>query len=574
MNRENEHSSDKFPKMMIEQATKDRVSTPSYSDFIQTISVIFDFHGKSHNATRPKEMTESRSMLRRQTIHAEVMMNFLDLFEVQEGAREFIKMLFLKIENILSRFKSIPIYSKNSRSVGKSCFFQLVVLPQVFSVLSFLCRELNSVFVREQFRYLHAVCRNDQSEQVSIRLLKKEVSELLDDIDCADFKNWLSKIEYDSFPKMKTIERALENLRSEVAVSLNEIHVAKIILFVKSKMLAAKIAFEVFRDVNKNIYPLYFEDERPLMICHENLCERYLCNPDVDEYDFDFLDSKYFKFIIGAFKESVGHMDPDDLPARFKSAPGNLMQCEDGAFFPLVVLEKFKWDFERGRVDEDYIKHFEDAFVQTEKIYQYGVHASLIAGVLLVLKIQSKKSIPHQSLEPLIMIFMRNFPVGNELSLQCATPFGLDSANESYASRFNIAKVIYQFNSDVRQGLLVAELCNPLTGLDEILQYIFNKVDRGDLWLSDFSLPMYLQKMRPVKVFDVDLYDALKGINGLLDKFKLIELIDDESCIIRVKTSLAGDAINRYLKLTDAEKIGILKKIDPEQCAKDLAAMQ
>jgi len=87
----------------------------------------------------------------------------------------------------------------------------------------------------------------------------------------------------------------------------------------------------------------------------------------------------------------------------------------------------------------------------------------------------------------------------------------------------------------------------------------------------EYVLPQSVMRIKPVKGFGIDLYDALKNLNRLLHQFYLIESVPERRRTIRAETALAGESINRYLKLDDAEKIEILKKIDPEQCGKELA---
>jgi len=155
--------------------------------------------------------------------------------------------------------------------------------------------------------------------------------------------------------------------------------------------------------------------------------------------------------------------------------------------------------------------------------------------------------------------------------LRCETPFGPEAPGRPYTSEFNVAKAIYTFNRDVRSGGIEADLCNPLEGLDQILHHILDKLDRGEFFDVEYVLPQSVMRIKPVKGFGIDLYDALKNLNRLLHQFYLIESVPERRRTIRAETALAGESINRYLKLDDAEKIEILKKIDPEQCGKELA---
>ncbi|QND87121.1 Uncharacterized protein ChrSV_4903 [Chromobacterium vaccinii] len=560
--------------MMLELGGKEKIITPCYADFIQAISIIFDLNKDGKKGARPRQMSESRSMLRRQTIHTEVVTGIFDICQVEDRDRFFLKACFLKFENMLSHLKSIPIYSPKSRTHGDVCFFWLVALPQIMSLLHY-CRDvLGIVFARELLYYLAGVAQQDQPEVACVKQLKMDISELLGGIECPDFKIAMGRIDHRSFPKSQSIENMLASLSTEICVSIGEEKSKEIVQQARLKLLAAKVVFKTFKALSKKISPAVFPNTEKLFESHRKLCQHYVCNPDIDENNFDFLQNDDFYAIIDFYFESIGYVDPENLPNEVSRTLGDLIRYSNRAFLPMAVLFKFRWDFERHRVNDSYIRQFEKAFLFTTKNYQYGLPAAKIASVLLALKIKMSDSIPHQSLEPLAMVLMENSPIENELTLLCDTPFGSEPLGRPYTTDYNVAKAIHSFNQDVRSGGINTGVCNPLIGLDKILQHIFAKLDNGEFFATEYSLPKTLMLMKPVKAFEMGLYDALKGINGLLNKFNLIELIQDGSYRIRAETSLAGEAINRYLKLTDVEKIEILKKIDCEQCARDLADVQ
>lgn len=571
---ENQKNVEVFFKLMHDLGAKEKIITPCYAEFIQVISIIFDLNKDGKKRARPREMSESRSMSRRQTIHDEVVTNIFELCQVEGKDLGFFKACFLKFENMLSYLKSIPIYSPKSRAHGEMCFFWLVALPQIMSLLHY-CRDVRGIaFARELLHYLAEVEQQDLPEKACVKLLKEELTGLLGGVECPDFKIAMGRIDHRSFPKAQSIEDMLASLGTEIQELIGVKKSKEVVQQARFKLLAAKTVFKTFKALRKNTCQVAFPDTEKLFESHRRLCQHYVCNPDLDENNFDFVRSDDFREIADFYFESIGYVDPESLPDEVTRTPGNLIRYCNRAFLPLAVLLKFRWDLERHRVDESYIRQFEKAFLFTAKNYQYGLLAAQIAGVLLALKIQKSDNIPHQSLEPLVMVLMENTPIDNELALLCDTPFGPEAHGRPYTSDFNIAKAIYTFNQDVRSGGVDAKLCNPLEGLDKILQHIFNKLDKGEFFAAEYSLPKTLMLMKPVKAFEMAFYDALKSINGLLNKFNLIERRQDGSYVIRAETSLAGEAINRYLKLKDFEKIEILKKIDPEQCVKDLPEMQ
>lgn len=566
---EKQNNAEQFFKMMHELGEKEKIITPRYADFIQEISIIFDLNKDSKKGTRPREMSESRSMSRRQSIHGEIVAKIFELCQIEEKDRDFLKTCFLKFENMLSHLRSIPIYSPKSRSHGEICFFWLVALPQIMSLLHY-CRDVRGiVFARELLHYLAEVAQQDQPEIACVKLLKGDITALLGGIECADFKIAMGRIDHRSFPKSQSIEDMLASLGIEIKELIGEEKSKEIVHQARLKLLAAKAVFKTFKALGKNKCQVAFSDTERLFESHRRLCQYYVCNSNIDENNFDFLQDNDFNEIVDFYFESVGYVDPKSLPSEVTRTVGDLIRYGNRAFLPLAVFLKFRWDLDRHRVNESYIRQFEKAFLFTTKNYQYGLPAAKIAGTLLALKIQMSDNIPHQSLEPLVMVLMENSPIENDFALLCDTPFGPEPLGRPYTSDYNVAKAICTFNRDVRSKEIDARLCNPLEGLDKILQHIFAKMDNEEFFETNYSLPKTLMLIKPVKPFGTDLYNALKGINGLLNKFNLIELIQDGSYVIRAETSLAGEAINRYLKLANAEKIEILKKIDSEQCGRD-----
>ncbi|MCL6264490.1 hypothetical protein [Craterilacuibacter sp. RT1T] len=573
MNKQNKNNSEEFFRMMFDLGSKEKITTPSYADFIQAISIIFDINKDEKKQTRPREMSESRSILQRQTIHDETIISVLTLCQVEERKQKFLKKCFLKIENILSRLKSTPIFSPKSRLHGDLCFFWLVTLPQTMELLRF-CRDVQKIdFAAELLHYLKSLAQQDLPEKACIKMLKDEISELLNGIECSEFKIAIGRIDHRSFPKTKSINTILANLETEISIDLDKENAKDITLKARFKFFAAKFAFRLFKPYSQNKHLVAIPDENTLLEMHQGLRRDYVCNQYFNEYNFEFTHNKHYKSILNLYLNSIEHINCEDLPSEVTSTLGSLISWRNRAFLPAAVIKKFWWDLERNRVDERYIRNFEKAFLFTTSNYQYGQIAAQIASMLLALKIQKVENIPHKSLEPLVMTLMANNPISNEITLFHETPFGPKKGIISDTSDFNIAQAIFNFNSDIRSSALKTDLCNPLTGLNKTLGYIFEKIDQDIFFTPPQPLPNNFLNIKPAKAFTIRLYDALKNINGLLKNFNLIELHRSGSDVICAESSLAGESINRYLRLNNVEKIEILKKIDPEQYSKDYSAM-
>lgn len=572
MNKENRINSEEFFRMMHKFGQNEKITTPSYADLIQAISIIFDINKDDKKKTRPREMSESRSILQRQTIYDETIVSALNICHIEERKHKFLIKCLLKIENILANLKSIPIFSPKSRLHGELCFFWLVTLPQTIEILRF-CRDIQKIdFAAELVNYLTSLAQQDKPEKACINMLKDEINELMNNIECPEFKVAISRIDHRSFPKMKSITDILSNLETEI--SINPGNANAILTKAKLKFIAAKFAFKIFKSHSKNKHLVEIPNEKILSEAHRGLCRGYVCNQYISEYNFEFTHNDNFKFILDLYQKSIRHIDHEDIPKAIKSSPTDLMSCMNRAFLPAAVIAKFYWDLERDRVDEYYIRNFEKEFLATAKNYQYGAIAADIASILLALKIKTLDHLPHRSLEPLAMTLMANNQISNEITFFYDTPFGQEKSIISNTSDFNIALAIFNFNGHIRSGNLTEDLCNPLIGLDEILGYIFEKIDQNNFFTSQKSLPNTITSIKPAKAFTICLYDALKGINGLLKHFNLIESHKGGIDSICTAISLAGDSINRYLRLDTEEMIDILKIIDPERCTKDLIAMQ
>lgn len=564
-----------FATIMMTCGADKKITTPSYAEFIELLVNMFDLHAAGKASTRPKEMTEARSMYKRQLAHHEALTQLFSVLDVKEEDRAFLRSCFLKIENMLSYLKSTTICSPQPAILGEGTFLKLIALPQLLEVLRFCCNEGRIGFSFEMMRYFAIIVQRGGNESDCLRLLRKDIGEQLKDQPCTDFRIKLGKLAIDSFPKMKTMEKMLDSLRTDISEAINDkARVNRIVAQAKFRLLGAKAAFTALKLLKGHGANGKLLISNGLMMLHRELCERYVCNKDVSELDYDFIEDKSFERIGNIFLQAIGHAEYEDLPVEVANSPSRLIQYENHAFLPWCVYKQLIWDLDKGRIDEAYLKYFEKAFLFTAKTHQYGLIAADIATVLLGMKIKTVANFPHQSLEPLAMAWMENRSIGNAISLVWETPFGVEVPESVYTSHFNIAQAVYTFNEYVKSEVIQETLCNPLEGLDHILHHIFDEVDRRVFFDKEFVLPSSSKFKRPIKILDLNLYDTLKSINRLLDQFNLVESVQDNCSVICVSTSNAGDYINRYLALEPAEKREMLERIDPEKYRENLDKMK
>lgn len=69
-----------FAKTMMVCGADKKITTPSYAEFIELLIKIFDLHTIGKKSTRPKEMTEARSMYKRQLAHQEALTKLLSVW--------------------------------------------------------------------------------------------------------------------------------------------------------------------------------------------------------------------------------------------------------------------------------------------------------------------------------------------------------------------------------------------------------------------------------------------------------------------------------------------------------------
>jgi len=564
-----------FAKKMMDCGNEKKITTPSYAEFIELLVNIFDLNTISKISTRPKEMTEARSMYKRQLAHNEALTQLFLVLGVKEEDHAFLRCCFLKIENMLSFLKSITICTPQPAELGTFSFLKLVALPQILEVLCFFYIKRKIGFSYKMVFYLNRIVQKGAKERDCLQLLRKDLGELLKDHACADFRIELGKLDVRSFPKIKSIDKMLDSLRSDLSKNIKDKErIDRIIAQAKFSFLGAKAAFKALKLLND--HGVYGEllIWNGLKWIHSDLCKHYVCNENVSELDYVLTKDGDLEWISNIFLQAIGHAQYEDIPAEVANSPSCLIQYEKNAFLPWCVYKKLVWDLKRGRVDEAYLKHFEQAFLFTAKKHQYGKIAVNIVTVLLAMKIKIVAKRPHQSLEPLAMVLMENSPIGNEFSLVWQTPFGVEVPESVYTSHFNVAKAVYNFNEFIISEKIDETLCNPLEGLDHILRYVFDEINKKVFFGKNFVLPVSSKFKRPVKILDLDLYDTLKSINRLLDQFNLIKSIRDKCNVICVSASNAGDYINQYLALEPAEKRGILERIDPGKYKEDFDKMK
>ncbi|VWC75949.1 hypothetical protein BLA9940_04454 [Burkholderia aenigmatica] len=563
-----------------------RIATPSYADFIQILTSIFDQKSDENKQTRSDKLSESRSMHRKQSVYESLITKLLSTWGINKEHQKPLRIALQKIENILSHLKSITICSVYVREYGDGVFFRDIALPQTIEILHFLSKSEDAEFWKEMHDYFTDLVLANKSTRDCITKLRNEAKNLLDSHQedlhrTSEFRTWLDKLDTRSFPKMDSIDVSLSRLRDD-PLNKNQLSdtADELIAKLRYKFLAAKASFYALKFISENEYSQPYPLNSELTNAHSRVCTDYIFKSSEEEssipIDIDAELSAHpgFNLLKENFLTSIGYISLEQIPSEISRTPLNLIAYRDGVLLPWCAHEKFIWDLTKGNIDEAYISGFEEMFLATTKSYQYGSLGATLATLLLGMKIKTSEFIPHQALEPVVMAELKNSADSIEPHHIFSTPFGESDPVFLRRPDFNIARGVGQFNRLISANNFNQTRCNPLERIDDILKLILSTTADDGSKAEEVRLPTALRK-RPIKYSDMSIYDALKNLNELLHLCDLVETERlDTNGTTYVEESLAGQYINEYLVLSNSEKREILKRISPEDYKIDMDKMQ
>ena len=531
--------------------------TPKFSSLIDFIAIAVDvFEGRS----RKKVFSELKTFSAKQVYFSDLFEQIKLELKLSDSEMVFISSSLIKVENILSHLKSIPLYTDTPFNTGDKLFFSQFTMPFVKQLCSLTSKHTDSAFFFSLNKFLFSEKECNGLKNI-ISLVKSDISRELSHIDASsakELKMALAKLDDRSFPSRSSIKKHIDILHQNMLLIESEDKANRVSSKIYMIFFAAKVAFifAKFRE-EKHAEETYVDSAIENLFLFFN--KEYTFNTGVSSEDDSYINNVEFKACKSYFLDKI----KQEEPATFLKENGTraLWEYKNGIFLSYAIREQLLWDINKGRFSEDGINQFIKNHITELSKRQTGTDGVDIAVILMGMKVLLSKSITHNSLEPLINFLIDNLEKHNLISLIASTPFGSYIPNNLTASQINIGLAIRSFNETIRNGMLNVDFCNPLSPLDEMLNIYF---DKGALTKRQIE-------KKPIKTEKTTVYDALRNINHYILAFGLQEEIKMSSAgDVNVLSSKSGDGINNYLSLPNSDKKNILKLISQDEFLSDL----
>lgn len=551
--------------------TTRRMSIPTYDQVIETLAFIFDQKPDDGPKTRADAMSASRNLLDKRRIYRQLVSRLLSTWGISKDHGKIVELMLEKVENILSITKSSAICSSETSERGNAAFFRKIVFPQVILTLCHLRATQDDIFWREMYDYLNEFIPNKISVYKCIEKLKNETRNLLSPHPKIDFRLWLAKLDSNSFPKLKNIQKRLSDLNNQIG---NTEKTGSLITNIKCKFLAAKATIHVIKFIEANPRFCPQKIEGSPLIAHLFL-SRHICtdsgpkNSNIldDLFDDRILDIKY---LTENFLDTIDNQDIEDMSAKIQETADSLLSYKDGILFTHAIYKKLIDCFHHENINEEEISRLERIFISTKDNHQYGRTGFIIASLLLGQKVKTRSAIPNRSLEPLIMEAWKYSADPLKSFRFFLTPFGTAPATLHNSHEYGVAALIGQFNREMIESGYEQHLCNPFENLNHALGFYLAKRLKIGANPHEIDLPSRLDK-RPNKSSSINFYDTVKNINEIFFTHELVDVVMlDEDGAMYMSKSRAGHHINEYLALSDTEKREILEMICPQEYQADI----
>ncbi|MCD9481582.1 hypothetical protein [Photobacterium phosphoreum] len=532
--------------------------TPNFSSLVDFIAVALDLFEERN---RKKVFSELKTFSAKQTYFRDIFDKIELELVLSEPEMKQISQSLIKVENILSHIRSIPLYTDTSSSTVDDLFFNQFTMPFIKQFCSINSTQTDSTFFCKLDKFLFSESECNGARDI-ISLLKSEILTEIRDVDVSSAKELklrLAKLDERSFPSRASIKKYIDLFHQNILIIENKDKADSASSKVYMVFFAAKVAFFFAKFMEKR-HPNKIEIDSTIEKSFLSFNKEYTFNVKVSSEDDSYINDVEFKKCKRYFLKKINQEDP----VSFLKENGTraLWRYKNGVFISYAIREQLLWDINKGRFNESGINHFIKNSIPQLSKRQTGTDGVDIAIILMGMKILLSKNIVNNSLEPLINFLIDNLEKHNLVNLIASTPFGKYIPSNLTASQINIALAVRTFNESLSNRVLNVDFCNPLSPLDEMLKIYF---DKGSLTKKQIE-------KKPIKTEKATAYDALKNINYYILSFGLQEEIElsREGCI-DVLTSKSGCGVNTYLSLPNTEKISILKLISSEECSIDLS---
>ncbi len=517
--------------------------TPRFFAFIDTMSKTLNLN---EGKTRKRALSESRTFNSKQVYFSE----FLSQLELGLGIGkkdvDYIINILLKMENVLSDLANTPIYSNaNKRNVEKYFFSNFAI---VFSTM--LIKKVALIIGNPVLLHLNDILQSSDvnnldrdfvTSYVKEKLINEFKTTLVNKDDQAELSIFVSKIDCRSFPKEKSIRKFASNLNLGQSECEND----EIISF----LLASKIAFNLAKD-HENFY-----SEECVENCEDvvNFLNCYIFNDSMNHTNFSYRSDKYYLSCKSKLLLFLGQKDPVKFLKEHNTI--ELWKHDNHVFMSYSIREKLYHYTNKFFISYEEVERYNE-YLPIISNRQSGEDGVYISVFMIAAAIKLKKKLPQNYLQPYASLLCDSLVVEDINFPIIYSPFGFVDVSKFNVYEINVAYAIRSFNEIVKNGRVKSYFCNPLNQLDTLISKV----------MSNKIISARDKKIKPIKGFNVTIFDALVDVEFYLLAFGLQkETSRDDLGRVHVKTSIAGNWINRFLQLDEVDRRTILQSVSKEE---------
>jgi hypothetical protein len=530
--------------------------TPSMHEMLDELANIL---GMFKMASRRKIFSQARSFDKKQQIFTDFLDELQKTGNMQSNEFKEVSNILLKLENVLSSVNNTALYSDKSKDYCEALFYNWFTIPTFILVTGHLASYCKLELAETFNRYLkltYITEKDDLTKNLKANLLSIYSKNDKSLIEKSSLFEHLRKVDNRSFLSINTIQDISDSLDSD-GYSI----IAQKVAF---ELLAARCAYHIIKTKESFKYSPPID---PAVFTFLSIFTRsYICNPMVDNTNDTYLSDNNYIFCIERFLDYIAQEDPASYLKNHGTS--NTARYKNGVFLSYLLREQILWDMEKraNRIDKHYLDVLKESFNDLN-MRQTGQDGADIGMLYIILASNHNHRLVNNALQPAISLIIDNLRKNNIISLVTLTPFEIDKgmATCSFPNsprrtvfEINILHTIQTFNERVKSGVIKHPRCNPFKTLNEQLIAIQNKERLSKRAIS----------RKPIRGLNITLYDAIKFIDYYLLQTSLSARTHANSDgIVVVESSYAGEGIDYYLKLSNSEKLSILKKISPDEYA-------
>ncbi|MBP2171113.1 hypothetical protein J2125_004305 [Erwinia toletana] len=527
--------------------------TPRFYSFIDELATVLDLF---HDQSRKRALSESRTFYQKQIYYQDFSARLQQRLEITDGEKNYLSGVLSRLENLLSVLANIPVYSTTAPAQASNSFFNLFTYVFFINLASEMANKNASPFVN----YFHRMSGGDFTKPISVdalllharKIIKEEVVNVLENRKLASSLSvYLARLDKRSFPKVSSIIKLKEDFCRE-AVFLKEKSAECYASKIYTILLACRVIFHLRKGAGESpmklsLYDLAIQNKASDFINNTVLHEKAGADLSAIEDDNDYIACREYFLRLIQQQDPVNYLKQHDTRA--------LWGHDNQVFLSYCMREQLYSDINKGRLINGTAGNF-TRIIELLSDRQSGEDGLYIAMFGIVLTLRQQESVNYNLLEPLVNYYIDCQNIRNIWYFEFKTPFENYIPSDLTVREVNLALAIRSYNRSVDEGKINAEYCNPLRPLEKILKSYFlaKKFTSKNLEVS------------PVQGVKETIYDSLKKINFHIMHYGLHKEISvhDNGCI-SVLESLAGEYINKFLKLNQSQKMDIMRDVSPDE---------